>query len=255
MIIEKLKKLGLTDKEITIYVLIVESGKISVQQLSKLSSINRTTIYSVLKELVNKGLIIEDISSSTKYYSPEDIDQLQEIYKKEEREIFAKKNNINSLIRELNTLPKSKNYSVPKVRFIEEAQINDFLHKNLLKWVESGKGKKDNSTWWGIHDATLLEEYSDWVEYHWKVLPEHAEMKVFINNKKSEKEAIKKKRERREVKLWPGGESFTATYAIMGDYIIFIMTNQHPHYLIETHDVVLAENLRNMYKTMWDKLN
>jgi sugar-specific transcriptional regulator TrmB len=251
MIEDKLTQLGLSDKEITIYVAVLEAGKLSAQQIASTTNINRTTVYSVLKELIKKNLIIEDITETTRYYSPENIDNLREIYKKEEKVVLQKKEIIESLVKELEVLPKSKNYSVPKIRFIEESQLNDFLHKNLSKWLESAKGKDTN--WWGFQDATFIDHFPEWIKYHWEVMPDNYGMKVFANKKPSEKRIDEQKISNREVKYWQGSEEFTATHAVMGDYVLFIMTRQHPFYAVETHDVVMADNLRKMFKAMWKK--
>ena len=253
MIQENLQKLGLTDKESQIYLSILESGKLSAQQISKITNINRTTVYSVLKELLKKGFLIEDVTASNTYYSPDSLESLKEIYKKEEKIFLEKKETVEVLLKELSIIPKSKNYSVPKVRFVDEFSLNDFMHKNLLKWFESGKGRDAN--WWGFQDASLLETYPEWVEYHWKVIPEYAGMKVFTNKKSSERKIASKDIDKREVRYWEGSHKFTATHVVLGDYVLFIMTNQHPHYLVETHDAVMAQNLRMMFKDIWEKSN
>lgn len=33
-----------------------------------------------------------------------------------------------------------------------------------------------------------------------------------------------------------------------------IVTNQHPHYMVEIHDPVMAQNLRDIFKGVWEGL-
>jgi sugar-specific transcriptional regulator TrmB len=55
--IEKLQKLGLSEKESHIYLALVNSGEASANQIAKQTSSNRTVTYNVLQQLVEKGLV------------------------------------------------------------------------------------------------------------------------------------------------------------------------------------------------------
>lgn len=254
MLNQYLQQLGFSDKEIAVYLCILENGKLSAASVSRITKINRTTVYSVSKELINKGVIFEDLGGTNHYYSALSTDELRNLYKSQEIELKQKKETIEDAIRELESLPKSKQYSVPKIRFIDELQMNDFLFKQLPVWIESAKKNNDHN-WWGFQDVSLLEEYKDWVEYHWKIFPEDFGTRLITNKKQAEKELAEKiTSERRQVKYWDKTLYFSATHTVLGDYVLFIVTNQHPHYLVETHDAVMAQNLREMFKGIWEKI-
>ncbi len=254
MLNEYLQQLGFTSNEIAVYLCVLEGGKLSATDVSRLTKINRTTVYSVSKELVKKGVIHEDLGGSTRYYTSLPPKELRSLYKTQEQELQKKIAIAESAIKELESLPKSKQYSVPKIRFIDEPQLKDFLIKQTPIWIESAK-KYDDHNWWGFQDASLLEEYKEWIDYHWQIFPEDFGTRLFTNKKQAEKElAGKISTERRQVKYWDKTVDFTATHAVLGDYVLFIVTNQHPHYLVETHDVVMAQNLREMFKGFWEKI-
>jgi hypothetical protein len=46
---------------------------------------------------------------------------------------------------------------------------------------------------------------------------------------------------------------FTATQAVLGDYVIYAMTDEKPFYMIEIHDRVMAHNFRQVFKLLWEK--
>ncbi len=46
--------------------------------------------------------------------------------------------------------------------------------------------------------------------------------------------------------------NFTANTWVCGDYLILISTHQRPFYLIEIHDAMLAYNIRELFKKLWD---
>ena len=60
--------------------------------------------------------------------------------------------------------------------------------------------------------------------------------------------------DRRQIKYWAKTNDFTATHAVLGNYVLFIVTKQHPYYMVETHDAVMAQNLRELFKGFWDKI-
>ncbi len=63
-----------------------------------------------------------------------------------------------------------------------------------------------------------------------------------------------KNEERRQMKVWNKGNAIGVTQAVIGDYVIIANTNQKPHYLVEIHDAVIAENLRQVFKGIWEDL-
>lgn len=254
MLNEYLKQLGLSDKEIAVYLCILENGKISATSVANISQINRTTVYSVAKELVKKAIISEDLGGTTLYYTALPPDELKNLYKAQEEELKQKISIIEKIIPELEDLPKSKHYSVPKIRFIDEIHLNDFLYKQLPIWIDSAKNGDKN--WWGFQDTSMIEAYPEWFKYHWEIYPEDYGTRLMTNKKPAEKEFAKQiKDERRQIKYWDKTIDFTATHAVLGDYVVFIVTRQHPYYMVETHDTVMAKNLRDMFKGLWGKLD
>ena len=258
MLEQTLKDLGFGEKEIAIYLCILEHGKLSAAAVARITKINRTTVYSVSKELVAKGVIAEDQGGVNRYYTALPVEDLREIYLKEEATLKVKKAAIEAAITELAAVPKSKHYSVPKIRFIDERHLDDFLYKQLPVWIESAKGAKDptDKNWWGFQDTSFIDSHAEWFKFHWTIFPPDYGTRLFTNKKPSEEKFAEHigDTERRQVKYWKKSEDFTATHAVLGDYVLFCVTNAHPYYLVEIHDAVMAENLRQMFKGMWEEI-
>ena len=254
MIDQILQQLGFSDKEISIYLCVLEHGKLSAASVARITQINRTTVYSVTKELILKGVIIEDIGGVTRYYTALPPEDLRKLYTKEEQELVDKKKAVEQAIQALASMPKSKNYSVPKIRFIDEYHLNDFLHTQLPIWIESAKSTDKN--WWGFQDAGFINAYPAWFAYHWEVFPPEYGTRLFTNKRPSEENFAKQISDpRRQVKYWAKSKDFTATHAVLGDYVLFCVTHQKPYYAVEIHDAVMAENMREMFKGMWEEIN
>lgn len=248
MINNTLKNLGLTEKEIKIYLLILKHSKITPPNLARSSGINRATAYAVAKSLVAKGLVIEDLGGKTLSLMPASPEELQKLNRNYEKEIRTKEKATNELIEELALAQVGAEYQVSKIRFIEEKNIEDYLRDNFQKWVESMQ--KYDRAWWGFQDHSLVGHYTKWIDWSWKQTPQEIELRL-LSNRSVIEERLRGKYPKRKIKFWEKSGSFTATTWIMGDYIVMIMTHKKPFYLVQIHDPVMAHNQREVFKNLW----
>ncbi len=244
-----LQQLGLGNKEQVIYKLILKHGRIAPALLARLAQINRTTVYSVAQELKSKGLIIEDLGGKTMYYIPARENELEKVIEKEHENTKAKEAAIRELQEVIKTTAESTNYSVPKMRFIDEADLEKYLFEATPRWIESGL--INDPTWWGFQDHTFVEQHEKWILWFWKNAPEQINLKLFSNQSESEERIGEHGIDRRQIRFWEQNNHFTGTQWIVGAYIILIVTSSHPHYLVEIHDAVLAHNMREVFKHLW----
>jgi sugar-specific transcriptional regulator TrmB len=252
MVSEILQQLGFNEKEIKIYLTVLEHGKMAPAQVARLTSINRTTVYAIAKELVAKGVITEDLAgtkSSLIALPPEDLKTLAH---KEERELENKKILINQAIQELQSIPKNPDYFIPKITFIYEEDVKDFLYKQTSSWNESIM--KTDGVYWGFQDPTFVQNFSDWIDWYWIQAPPKLVLKLLTNDSEFESEVAQRKYERRTIRFWNSVGNFTASTWVNGDYLIMVMTNKHPFYLVQIYDPTLAHNMREVFKGIWNTL-
>ncbi|MSR71664.1 MAG: hypothetical protein EXS50_03320 [Candidatus Taylorbacteria bacterium] len=255
MIEELLKKLGFSEKEIRVYLTVLENGKIAPALIASITNIKRSTVYAVGKELLKKGVITEDVEGSGGYFVALPPEHLESAIEKEQQAILDKKKIIKEAIVELANIPKSKSYSVPKMRFIDEYNIKDFLYRQTPVWEES-MIKTKNPTWWGFQDHRFLEtkEYQDWIDWYWQRSPITIDLKMISNDSEIEQKMKEKNYERREIKFWKNDFKFTATNWIIGDYVVFLMSQHRPHYIVEIHDAIYTQNMREVFRNLWNEI-
>ena len=250
MIQELFKKLGFSDKEIDIYLVILQNGKISPNDLAKITKIKRTTVYSVVNELKNKGVVSQDFSQAKTYIAALPPEDIINIIKKEEKEIERKKGVINELVAELKNITGEVKYSIPKIRFISEEELESFLYKQTEKWNESML--KTEPLWNGFQDNSFVEYYQKWVDWYWKQdSSKKIKLQLLTNQSLTEKQLKKINYPNREVKFYKKSHTFSATTWITGEYMIMVVTNQRPHYAIEIKNSVLTSNQREIFKDLW----
>jgi predicted transcriptional regulator len=251
MVEQLLKQLGFAEKEIKVYLTVLEQGKTTPANVALLTGINRSTVYSIAKDLLEKGVIAEDIAGTKGYLVALPPTDLKNLARKEERELQTKKVLIEQIATELQNFTKNTKYSVPKISFIYEEDLENFLYKQAPVWNQSILSK--DGTWWGFQDPTFVQHYQKWVDWYWQSsAPENLILKLLSNDTQHEKKVAEKGYERRLIKFWNKGNNFTATTWICGDYLIMVTTNQHPHCLVQIHDATLAHNMREMFKNIWE---
>jgi sugar-specific transcriptional regulator TrmB len=207
-------------------------------------------VYVILEKLKEKGLIIEDISAKTLYVAPSSSEDVEGMFYHQQEELKEKKKVAVRLAEELERLPQSKAYSVPKIRFVQQDDVEDFLFKNIGKWDENAKAI--DRICWGFQDRSFAEAYQKWIL--WSSERYSIKLNLLSNESSLENKLKEKFFQQRDFRLLKNDIDFSASTWIFGDYLIMIMTRQKPHYLVEIHDAVLAHNMREVFKKIWNDI-
>ena len=253
MINTLLKQLGFGDKESEVYLTILKHGKIAPADLAKATGINRTTVYSVAKELISKGVIAEDLGGTALYYVAAPIKDLGLIIKKEEKKLEEKKSLVDSAIKELAGLASQSKYFIPKIVFVAEEDLENYLYKQTPVWNESIMSR--DGTYWGFQDSSFVRYYEKWIDWYWEAGNPPKELVLQLLSNEAAEKLKGKHFAKRKIKFWSKADKFNSAMFALGDYIVMIVTSQSPHYLVEIHDQTLAENLRLIFRGIWKEIN
>ena len=251
MIGQLLQQLGFTKKEAEIYLALLRRGKAMPASIAKETGVNRATVYSITKSLIKKGIISEDLGGKTLYLVARPVKDLSHILKKEKEELEKKEEIISSAIGELSIITTNTTYSIPKIRFVEESDIEKHLYDMLPMWAENVAGI--DNTIWGFQDHTFVEMYHEWIKKQWGVWPEDIQLKL-LTNKSYVENTMRGKYKQRQIKYWDKAGEFTSTIWVTGDYITMLSLRERPHYLVEIHDPVMARNMRALFKGLWEEV-
>ena len=254
MVYQLLEGLGFTRKEIEVYIAILQNGKISASDVANITNINRTTVYSVVKELIKKRVIREDITAKKTYLLARPPEDLYLLVERDKQQLNQKEHTINKAISELNSLAKSSRYSVPRIVFVDEDEMEKYLYSETEKWdrsiIERGDG-----VWWGFQDHTFVEAYEQWISWSWKQpYAKKLSLRLLTNESKAEDKMRQKNIERRQMKFWQHENPFSASVWVNGEYLVLLVTKTRPYYLVEIHDAVLCSNMAGVFKTLWEKI-
>lgn len=251
---QTLIELGLNKKEVDVYLILLKNGSKSPAEISKLTKINRATVYNLCRQLQKFGLVEEETGVKKTTFIPLPPKNLEKITKEELKKIEEKSKLIQRAISEISLIKQDNEYPVPKIRFVEEKNVESFIYENMSKWVESLK--ENDKTWWGTQDSTFSENFDEFTDWYWK--QEYAkEIKMFLisNDTPTERKVAQKHRGPNRDVRFSKNVDVTSSVWVGGDYLIMIVTNKKPFYLLEIHDKTLAHNMRESFKTLWRTKN
>ncbi len=243
-----LSDLGFSPKEITVYLAVIKLGKTTPAEVAKITKIGRPTVYNLAKSLISKGVIAEDMADKILHLVALPAEGLRASIERTKTELLKREEVVDTAIEELSLIQSEKIYPVPKLRFIEENELRDYLFQNAVKWNQSAIAK--DGIWHGFQDHSFVENYVDWIDWTVKKFKGvKYEVRLFTNVSKIE-EKMEGKIPERNIKFLKS--RFTSTTWVVGDYLVMISTAKSPFYLVEIHDALMAENMREVFKNMWE---
>jgi sugar-specific transcriptional regulator TrmB len=111
MLQNELEKLGLDDKEIQVYLSLLEIGEANIAKITKKSGVKRTTVYNAIESLKGKGLVSSTMRKQSTLYVAEDPRKLEQGLNEK---LLSLKNILPELLSISNFIDKK-----PKIRFFE----------------------------------------------------------------------------------------------------------------------------------------
>jgi len=203
MVKSALKKIGLTDGEIRVYLSLLELGASSTGAIIKKSKISGSKVYEVLERLADKGLINTMIKNNVKYFESASPERILDYLDEKKQDIDKEKQEIQQIIPELILKQQNQPKSEVKVYTGWEGMktANEDIINTLKKgeeWLEMGlteqpkswevyfnKKQKERAKKGIIHKAIINEQYKslhkarkDLPHTEFKFLPKNFEMPI-----------------------------------------------------------------------------
>ena len=240
MNIEKtLQELGLSDKESKTYLSALSLGKATISDLARKSALNRSTTYTIIDTLRDKGLLTTVIQGRKRLYVPAEPERLQDIIERKNELLGA----ILPRLKGMSNLPSQK----PQVSFYEgeEGIVKAFLFDLNAKGEILALGGENT-----FHEI-IKRKVPDYVEQRIK-------RKIFIRIIAPDTEIMHQEKANQQksfaiFKLIPQ-EKFPlgAFIEIYNDSVAIISAEKKIALIIENRDI--AETLRLFFNLTWDLL-
>lgn len=139
MIIDVLKKLSFSDKEVSVYMTLLRIGPSSVRKLAEQAGLNRGTTYDCLKSLQERGVVALYVKENKQYFLAEDPQKLRHIIREQEEQLQRVDQQLHKAIPELQAL-YHKGDERPVARYYESKEIHAIL-EDILHSCEASEDR------------------------------------------------------------------------------------------------------------------
>jgi sugar-specific transcriptional regulator TrmB len=145
---------GCSDTEALIYLRLLQLGSSTVQELSKVLELKRTTVHSAVEQLLKKGLLFESRRGKRRLILAEEPDVFQTLVEEKAAELQAMQSTMLKLVSQLNAMQRF-NSNRPMIHHYEG--VTGF--KKMLEETLTAKGEVFVFTYVEIFSELLSPEY------------------------------------------------------------------------------------------------
>jgi len=253
-IIDNLKKINLSEKEIAVYIALLTHGNLSATEISSYSLLNRTTVYDNLKLLMQKGLAYTFIKREMKYFTAASPEKILEILEKDIQSKQDIKKEYLDVLPSLNALYQTK-VTKTKIQIADSGAGLKELYLNMYKAAGLGAEGLEFASWHVYKEAVpkdlrvelqnLRLKNNIWVR---QVVIENDYTKNWDDPDAAQKRLKK-------IRLIPDqwNCNYWANYEIVGDKMIILNLDEKlvQGIMIENHALISLTKI--MFEALWEK--
>jgi sugar-specific transcriptional regulator TrmB len=239
MDIEKLRQIGLNEKESKVYLALLELEDALVSEIAEKTKINRSLLYTILSDLADKGIVTYILKNNVRYYRAAEPDKILSMLKEKEK-IFE------SILPDLKLLHKPR-IKKPIVEILEGKEGIKTILNDVLRLKED---------WFAFNIPGKGPEILGPAVHVFEKERQKAEINLNVICVKT-KEGIKRGKEfsqMRYTKVKYASETYEspASNWIYGDRIVVIFWYKEFPFAIRIIDRNLAESYKNHFKIVWN---
>lgn len=251
-----LKSIGLSENEITLYILLLRIGTQPTSSLAKHAGMSRSTAYSSLQRLLSKGLVSEAHSKGTQYFSALETSQLEHYVEEHIRVWSERKEMAAEVTKRMDTLrnpliqqPKVQVFSGREGAYLALCKTLTGNHKTIYAFTAL---------------SSLTQRLGEGVLEAYTQKRKQVKKRIrIIRTKQSYQFAKRKKagvhlyehnkKDLREVKYIPNTVKLSLGLYIAGSQIV-IISSEKENYALCIQSKSLSDALQGMYDLLWQCL-
>ncbi len=239
---------GLSEKEVGVYLILINFGWLTALQISRKCPIKRTTLYRILESLLAKGLVEQKLDDKTTYYSASSVDHFENLALEKERQASEMRNMLPNLKEhfEIINLAKPLEVSTKFYRGIRGLQHLE------LKTTQAKSGEIlifDSNQW----DKSLSREFAEDVRH--RIVKKNLQVRELSNTTSTDSlwtdnlKYLKNHYKHREISK--SLVNITQDIHIVDDVVQFSGYNKNDLVGIEIVSPEYAQMLRQVFEVLW----
>ena len=158
MLQEKLKELGFADKEVSVYLALLEIGSAVASDIAEKSGIKRSTVYVILDSLTSRGLVSVVEKRGVQLYHPAPPEQIVQYLQGMATRYAGLADTAKELLLELEASRTAQSTPAPKVQLFEgsEGIKTVELFRNKRQGKLSSKKAMEGANRWVYSSETTV---------------------------------------------------------------------------------------------------
>lgn len=241
-ILDAITDLGLSQKESQVYLAAVTSGPTNIKNLSRLSGVNRTTIYPIFERLKSLGLMSLDLRGFKKFYVAESPQRLKSILETKQQKFFG----VIDQLQAMYTLQPGDT----QIKSYEGLAAIKSVYESLLTEVKAGE------------DYLIISSGLKWYELDPKFFDKFLARRALLDIKVRAimtkgwfSEIYKKKRTvlNEKVRLFPESTNFTANIVVIPSKIV-IHQLEDPVWAMVIENKNIITVFQQIFEFVWNQL-
>lgn len=244
---ELLRKFGMTNTEIKVYLEITKVHETKIGPITKKTGLHRGTVYNALTSLIKKGFVIYTDKKNVRYYRTSGDKIFKQLIREKEEELKEDKEKIDELAKITKNLPDEE--VDVKILFGVEAfktlflEIYDECKKCDCEYLFQGRGGE-------MQDAVGEGFYK-----YTQKLKKKMRIKCRVILSKETKNLAYHKYTVGIIKYLSTKVYSPINLWIYGDTVLFVLFKTNPLTSIKIKSSSVADGLRNYFETIWSSIH
>lgn len=239
------KQLNLKEEHEMVYLANLEWGETIITNLARKTKIPRTTVYLLIKDLLDIGLVTQTLKNGKTYYIPANPETLETLLEHKQKELQDSIFELKSKMADIKVIHNS-NPKKPKVEFLEGADGIKQAYERTFEaeeiWIQCLSGDYDQ-----VISGSFFDDYFE--RFFKKSNIKSKEILKF-----DDEEYVSNYQSKKNLQLRVPIQSKTETdFWVYDDKVTFVSFNKERPYALVIEDADIARCVRNMYDLAWKR--
>ena len=241
--VDKLTKLGFTNKEAKIYLALIEVNEASAQVLAKSAELNRSTTYVILDSLIQKGLVSTIEKNGVKLFQSTPPEQVLSFLQEKTKQYQDLVGYAHQILPELKAVFKGVG-TKPNIQFFEGEEGIKTVYEETLTSTETIRAFASIDD---MHNT--LPEY--FPEYYHRRAGRGIHIRAIFPDTEKTRERIKfNEQESRTAQLIPSDKfAFTPEINVYDNKLIFMSLKERFALVIQSAEI--ADAMKKIFELAW----
>lgn len=239
-----MKSIGLSQKELQVYLASLEFGPMTVQGLAQRTHVHRTTVYLQISSLAKRGLMSKTEKDGRTYFTAEPPEAVERLFEKKLEMTRTAQAQFKKILPRLKTLAETASIK-PQVRFFEDKEGIESIQRDIIK---SRAGSMDEFI--SIDPDNLLFPMRPG-DHRERIARRYGKIRVIYTSKKGA--FLPQKEGPRERRFIPADQfAFEGELVIYGGKVALVTPGKKKIGVIIEHRSI-ADLLRSIFNLAWEE--